>query len=138
VQTSPLRERAIDIPLLASHFSQQFSVAVGRRTLHFSEAAVTSMLEHNWPGNVRELANRVRRGVVLAERRQIEATDLGLEKKSSSKQTIGCLDDYLFQAERQALDDVLTRFAKNRSQAARMLGISRPTFYRLLHKHQIP
>jgi len=138
VQTSPLRERAIDIPLLASHFSRQFSVAVGRRTLNFSEAAVTSMLEHNWPGNVRELANRVRRGVVLAERRQIEATDLGLEKILSSKQTIGFLDDYLFQAERQALDDVLTRFAKNRSQAARMLGISRPTFYRLLHKHQIP
>lgn len=138
VQTSPLRERAIDIPLLASHFSQQFSVSVGRRTLRFSDAAVTSMLEHNWPGNVRELANRIRRGVVLAERRQIEATDLGLEKKTSSKQTIGCLDDYLFQAERQALDDVLTRFAKNRSQAARMLGISRPTFYRLLHKHRIP
>jgi DNA-binding NtrC family response regulator len=138
VQTSPLRERTVDIPLLASHFSQQFSGAVGRRTLRFSDAAVSAMLEHAWPGNVRELVNRVRRGLVLAERRQIEAVDLGLDKKTSSKQSVSCLDDYLFQAERQALDDVLTRFAKNRSQAAQMLGISRPTFYRLLHKHQIP
>ena len=137
VQTAPLRERVEDIPLLASHFSSQYSRDAGRRTRHFSESAIAAMLEYSWPGNVRELVNRVRRGLVLAERRQIEAADLGLEKKSSIKEVIGNLSDYLFQAERQALDAVLSRHSRNMSQAARALGISRPTFYRLLHKHQI-
>lgn len=50
---------------------------------------------------------------------------------------IGTLEDYIFRTERQALNDVLARYSNNMSLAARALGISRPTFYRLLHKHQI-
>ena len=46
-------------------------------------------------------------------------------------------DSYKHQAERQALCDVLDRHSDNLSVAARVLGVSRPTFYRLLHKHQI-
>lgn len=137
LQTTPLRERAEDVPLLARHFSSQYSRDAGRRTRHFSESAIAAMLEHSWPGNVRELVSRVRRGLILAESRLIEAADLGLERKSSIKEKIGNLSDYLYQAERQALDAVLTRHSRNMSQAARVLGISRPTFYRLLHKHQI-
>jgi len=49
----------------------------------------------------------------------------------------GTLQEYILQAERKALDDVLARYSSNMSQAARSLGISRPTFYRLLHKHQL-
>ena len=95
------------------------------------------MGRHNWPGNVRELANRVRRGLVLAEGRQIEAQDLSLQGLEQEEQPLGTLEDYKHRAERQALCDVLDRHSNNMSIAAKVLGVSRPTFYRLLHKHQI-
>ncbi|RMU58256.1 hypothetical protein ALP29_100698 [Pseudomonas syringae pv. avii] len=96
-----------------------------------------AMGQHPWPGNVRELANRVRRGLVLAEGRQIEAADLGLQGQQAMSAPMATLEDYKHRAERQALCDVLNRHSDNLSVAARVLGISRPTFYRLLHKHQI-
>jgi DNA-binding NtrC family response regulator len=137
VVTAPLRERHGDLSMLANHFSHFYSQETGRRPRSFSEDALIAMGKHDWPGNVRELANRVRRGLVLAEGRQIEAQDLGLISQAATVVPMGTLEDYKHRAERQALCDVLNRHSDNLSIAARVLGISRPTFYRLLHKHQI-
>ncbi|MFZ4963310.1 sigma 54-interacting transcriptional regulator [Pseudomonas sp. Mn2068] len=137
VVTAPLRDRHGDVGMLANHFSHFYSQETGRRPRSFSEEALVAMGSHGWPGNVRELANRVRRGLVLAEGRQIEARDLGLVSEPSATAPMGTLEDYVYQAERQALCDVLNRHSDNMSVAARVLGVSRPTFYRLLHKHQI-
>lgn len=137
VVTAPLRERHGDLSMLANHFAHFYSQETGRRPRSFSEDALIAMGKHDWPGNVRELANRVRRGLVLAEGRQIEAADLGLMSQSATVVPMGTLEDYKHRAERQALCDVLNRHADNLSIAAKVLGISRPTFYRLLHKHQI-
>jgi DNA-binding NtrC family response regulator len=63
--------------MLANHFSHFYSHETGRRPRSFSEDALIAMGKHDWPGNVRELANRVRRGLVLAEGRQIEAGTWG-------------------------------------------------------------
>lgn len=134
VHMAPLRERHGDISLLANHFSRLYSLETGRRPRSFSESALIALGNHPWPGNVRELANRVRRGLVLAEGRQIEAADLGLEVQPTG---MGTLEDYKVRAEREALSDVLHRHSKNLSVAAKVLGVSRPTFYRLLHKHHI-
>jgi len=137
VVTAPLRERHGDLSMLANHFSHFYSHETGRRPRSFSEDALIAMGKHDWPGNVRELANRVRRGLVLAEGRQIEARDLGLISQHTIAAPMGTLEDYKTRAERQALCDVLNRHSDNLSVAARVLGVSRPTFYRLLHKHQI-
>ena len=137
VSTAPLRERNGDLSMLANHFSHFYSHETGRRPRSFSEDALIAMGKHDWPGNVRELANRVRRGLVLAEGRQIEARDLGLISHQTVYAPMGTLEDYKHRAERQALCDVLNRHSDNLSIAAKVLGISRPTFYRLLHKHQI-
>jgi DNA-binding NtrC family response regulator len=137
VVTAPLRERHGDLSMLANHFSHFYSHETGRRPRSFSEDALIAMGKHDWPGNVRELANRVRRGLVLAEGRQIEARDLGLISQHSVATPMGTLEDYKTRAERQALCDVLNRHSDNLSVAAKVLGVSRPTFYRLLHKHQI-
>jgi len=137
VATAPLRERNGDLSMLANHFSHFYSHETGRRPRSFSEDALIAMGKHDWPGNVRELANRVRRGLVLAEGRQIEARDLGLISHHAVSTPMGTLEDYKHRAERQALCDVLNRHSDNLSIAAKVLGISRPTFYRLLHKHQI-
>lgn len=137
VVTAPLRERHGDQGMLASHFAHFYSQETGRRPRSFSEDALVAMGKHDWPGNVRELANRVRRGLVLAEGRQIQPSDLGLHSLPSQDVPMGTLEDYKHRAEHQALCDVLNRHSDNLSVAARVLGISRPTFYRLLHKHQI-
>ncbi|MBT8768910.1 sigma-54 dependent transcriptional regulator [Metapseudomonas boanensis] len=138
IQATPLRERKQDIPLLADHFADFYANEVGRRPRDFSAAAIASMVAHGWPGNVRELANRVRRAQVLAEGRQVGPIDLGLEVEVARFETCGgTLNDYLCRAERQALEDVMSVHTTNMSRAARALGISRPTFYRLLHKHGI-
>lgn len=137
VGTAPLRERHGDLAMLANHFAHFYSQETGRRPRNFSQDALVAMGKHDWPGNVRELANRVRRGLVLAEGRQIEAADLGLVGQQEITSAMGTLEDYKSRAERQALCDVLTRHSDNLSIAAKVLGVSRPTFYRLLHKHQI-
>ncbi|MBJ9973817.1 sigma-54-dependent Fis family transcriptional regulator [Pseudomonas sp. S75] len=137
VVIAPLRERHGDLAILANHFARFYSRQTGRRPRAFSDEALAAMGRHDWPGNVRELAIRVRRGLVLAEGRHIGAQDLGLPALDEAHAPLGTLEDYKHRAERQALCDVLNRHSDNMSIAAKVLGISRPTFYRLLHKHRI-
>jgi transcriptional regulator of acetoin/glycerol metabolism len=67
----------------------------------------------------------------------MEARDLGVISQHSIATTMGTLADYKTREERQALCDVLNRHSDNLSVAAKVLEVSRSTFYRLLHKHQI-
>ncbi|PAU55279.1 Fis family transcriptional regulator [Pseudomonas sp. PIC25] len=136
VDIAPLRKRQGDIALLATHFLALYGADSGRHPPTFSDRALAAMARYHWPGNVRELATRVRRGFALADD-TIEANDLGLEGGLPGIGLLGTLEDYKRRAEYQALCDALTRYSNNLSLAARMLGISRPTFYRLLHKHQL-
>ncbi|MFT0622988.1 sigma-54-dependent transcriptional regulator [Ectopseudomonas guguanensis] len=137
VDTPNLREHPGDLLLLAEHFARQHGASIGRHHRHFGEDAISAMTAHPWPGNVRELRHRVLRALVLAQGRQILAADLGLQPVRAHLDTPVTLEDYILRAERQALNDVLGRYTHNMSQAARTLGISRPTFYRLLHKHRL-
>jgi DNA-binding NtrC family response regulator len=135
IRMPALRERLGDVPLLAGHFARLYSAETGRRPRGYSPRAIQAMLGHSWAGNIRELANRVRRGLVLAEGPQIEAEDLGLHAVSAPQGELQTLEAYRAHAERKALEDALKRHASNYTEAARALGVSRPTFYRLLQKH---
>ncbi|MDH1265935.1 sigma 54-interacting transcriptional regulator [Pseudomonas sp. GD03944] len=136
VRLPTLYERSADILLLAEHFARRYASDLAVRPRRFSDQAISALQQHDWPGNLRELSNRVRRAVALGEGVQIEASDLGFDPPHIGE-ALGTLADYILQAERQALNDVLRCYSKNMSQAARVLGISRPTFYRLLHKHRM-
>lgn len=135
VHTAPLRARQTDIVPMATHFAQLYTAETGYRPRNFSSEAISAMLRHPWPGNARELANRVRRGMVLAEGREIEPVDLGLA--SAANPEVESLQTWILRAERQALHAAISHFPNNMVQVARQLEISRPTLYRLLHKHQI-
>ena len=138
VRTTPLRERQADITPMAMHFAQLYMSEVGRRPRSFSAGAISAMLRHSWPGNARELANRVRRGMVLADGREIEAADLGLGQPTPpGAARIESLETCLLRAEREALSVALGHYPDNMLQVAQQLQISRPTLYRLLRKHQI-
>ncbi|MFS0757586.1 sigma-54 dependent transcriptional regulator [Noviherbaspirillum sp. 1P10PC] len=135
VTVPPLRERNGDITMLAEHFFRQCTGDTARRLDGFSQQALAAMMAHDWPGNVRELFNRVQRAVVMTDRRLIAATDLGLAREPAHIQIR--LDNARTQAEREAIHLSLQRVGRNVSKAARELGVSRMTLYRLMEKHGI-
>ncbi len=74
----PLRDRGGDVLLLANFFLNRFNQEFSRNIRGFTEQATVGDERHDWPGNVRELENRLKRAVVMAERRLIDAADLEL------------------------------------------------------------
>ena len=131
-----LRERLSDVGLLAEHFFQQFSKEKGPQLKGFSRRAMVALSAHNWPGNVRELINRVRRAMVMAEGRLINPVDLDLEERDESRGW-DALEEARTRAERGAISISLEQAGKNVTEAAKQLGVSRMTLYRLMAKHGI-
>ena len=130
----PLRERLPDVPMLAQHFLERCKVDRHQRPVEgFSRQAVAAMLAHGWPGNVRELFNRVQRAAVMTDDCLITPADLGFVGAPSAS-CIG-LDAVRTLAERDAISLTLGRVERNITHAARELGISRMTLYRLMEKH---
>ena len=131
----PLRDRREDIPRLARHVYAQAAAegAVAARGFHCD--AITAMLAYRWPGNVRELFNRVQRAVVMCEHPLIRPEDLGLTGAQSG--STGDLQGARTEAEKCAIRDSLERVSHNVTLAARDLGVSRMTLYRLMAKHSI-
>jgi DNA-binding NtrC family response regulator len=131
-----LRERKEDIVLLAEHFFNTFTSEKSHGLRGFSRRAMVAMEGHPWPGNVRELSNRVRRAMVMAEGRLITPVDLGLELLGDGA-TSEALGEARMQAERLAIATSLQQARRNITVAARHLGVSRMTLYRLMAKHGI-
>jgi DNA-binding NtrC family response regulator len=134
VTVPPLRERRDDLVSLAEHFFHMYASEKPPRLKGFSNRALDAILEHAWPGNVRELINRVRRAMVMSDGRLITPEDLGLAG-SVNLHNPAALDDARMRSERSALRECLDRSGQNVSRAARDLGVSRTTMYRLLSKH---
>jgi len=130
-----LRERKGDVPMLAQHFYQQCTADKKTRVEGFSKQAIAAMMAYDWPGNVRELFNRVQRAVVMTDRHMITPADLGLTVEEG--QTSVGLDTARTMAERDAISVTFNRVGRNVTHAARELGISRMTLYRLMEKHGI-
>ncbi len=134
LRVPPLRARMGDPVLLARFFLDRFSREHGRSFRGFTDAALAGLAAHPWPGNVRELENRVRRAVVMAEGRLVDAADLEL---SGTAEALPDLDlrAARTRAEREVIVLALARAGGTLSAAARLLGVSRPTLYGLLEAH---
>jgi len=134
IDVPPLRERRADLDILANHFFHAYADEKAPHLKGFAGDALRAIREHDWPGNVRELINRTRRAMVLAEGRLIGAHDLGLARLPARSSG---LDASRIDAERAAISASLERAGSNITHAARDLGVSRMTLYRLLAKHGI-
>lgn len=137
VRIPPLRERGGDPLLLANYFLAKFNREFGRNIRGLTEPAAASLSRHAWPGNVRELENRMKRAVIMAERRMIDATDLELTTVSNAEALPLDLRAARMRAEREVLQLALARSNGTLAVAAKLLGISRPTLYGLLEIHGI-
>ncbi|KWF67885.1 sigma-54 dependent transcriptional regulator [Burkholderia pseudomultivorans] len=133
IEEPPLRARGKDIEVLARHMLERFKGDAHRRLRGFSPDAVAALYGYSWPGNVRELINRVRRAIVMSEGRMITAADLELNDYATLAPV--SLVEAREAAERQAIEQALLRHRGRFADAARELGVSRVTLYRLMCTH---
>ncbi len=134
VRIPPLRERPGDAMLLARYFLGRFNREFSRNLRGFSEEAISAIAAHGWPGNVRELENRMKRAVVMADGKLVEAVDLELAAGESDAEDLD-LRSARLRAEREVLQKALARSNGTLATAAKLLGVSRPTLYTLLEAH---
>jgi two-component system, NtrC family, response regulator HydG len=131
----PLRERKEDIPRLVRHVQERTAAAYPITARGFHPDATAAMLAHTWPGNVRELFNRVQRALVMCEHALVRPEDLGLVAPPLA--IAENLQDARVEAEKIAIRTSLARVSHNVTLAARDLGVSRMTLYRLMAKYSI-
>jgi len=128
----PLRDRTVDVPLLANHFLSQFG---GPTAPTLAPDALEAMEAYQWPGNVRELRNVMERAVLLAANGVVRASDLplggGAAPGGRAGEPMGPLDD----VERRHIERVLVHVNWHQGKAAEILGISPKTLYRKIREY---
>ena len=145
INIPPLSERGDDQVILARYFMEQISHEIGVAPKPLSADAIDVLKLHNWPGNVRELKNVMQRAITLCDGPEINATHLsifdwhgnGRGRKDDPGQAIQIPDIgmTLAEVEAEALRITLKMTRGNRSAAARILAISRPTIHRKIREY---
>jgi transcriptional regulator with GAF, ATPase, and Fis domain len=132
INIPPLRERKEDIPYLVEHFAKKFNGEI-------SEGAMERLIGYHWPGNVRELENVIERSVLLAKGPRVEADDIRIDTTGGrARPATAASDNFLPEGmtldayEQSIIREALKRADGNKSQAARLLGLTRNALrYRL-------
>ncbi|MEO7143072.1 MAG: sigma-54 dependent transcriptional regulator [Bryobacteraceae bacterium] len=136
VNIPPLRERKQDIPFLAEHFVQKLAKDLGSPAESIGDGGIQKLMGYHWPGNVRELENVIERSLVLCSGKRLEAEDIKLD--TAPRTRAGGNDSFLPEGttldeyEQTIIRESLKRANGNKSQAARLLGLTRNALrYRL-------
>jgi len=136
----PLRQRPEDIPLLIRYFLDGMARDAGLSQIPMAPQAEALMQGYSWPGNVRELVNVLERVLASREGEEIGPEDLpfhlrGSRGRESAVQAQGTLREAMARAEKEALKQALREAGKNKSLAAKRLGIHRTLLYRKMKRH---
>ncbi len=135
-----LKEREGDAIVLAKAFLSRFAGSKGTGVKSFDTHALQAIANYSWPGNVRELESRVKRAVIMAEGSQVTAEDLELEDyledttKADASLPLN-LRTVREQAEKNAIVQALAHANDNITEAAELLGVTRPTLYSMMEKY---
>lgn len=136
VKIPTLAERPGDATLLAKHFVTRFAATMNPNVKGVAPDALTLIDRWSWPGNVRELENRIKRAVIMADNRLISAADLDLDTQEGEDDgNVINLKAVRDAADQKAIRRAIARTEGNISNAAKLLGISRPTLYDLIKHH---
>ncbi|MBA2731604.1 MAG: sigma-54-dependent Fis family transcriptional regulator [Acidobacteria bacterium] len=137
LQVPPLRERREDIERLSGEFVNVYALKHGRDVTGMTPEALAILKVYEFPGNVRELANTIERAVIVAGAPVIQAADLPealraavlIQKRAKQRQTLSELEaDYI--------GETLAATRGNKTEAARLLGISRKNLYEKLARYK--
>ncbi|HKC62215.1 MAG TPA: sigma-54 dependent transcriptional regulator [Pyrinomonadaceae bacterium] len=147
VEIPPLRERGLDVLLLARHFAAQMGREMRGREAALSEASITAIRKHSWPGNVRELENAIERACILADSSTLEPDDLGLIRNDREPEAFDALDmtgmlsevaDRAVRfVERRKILEALRANDGNKTRAAESLGVSYKTLLTKIKDYEI-
>jgi DNA-binding NtrC family response regulator len=137
IHVAPLRERGEDVAPLAEKFLGTFAAKHGRRARGFAPGALDVLAHYEFPGNARELANIVERAVIVSEGTRVAEEDLP-EAVRTAAQVHARRAKRLTLAELEAehVRETLAFAGGNKSEAARLLGISRKNLYEKLARYQ--
>jgi DNA-binding NtrC family response regulator len=145
----PLRERPEDISLLVEHFVEKYATSFGVRPPMVGPQTMELLQRYAWPGNVRELQNCIYSAMIVSEQGSLEPTSLperiakGTSQSpgepapsglTSLAQTVAYATE---RAEKEAIQEMLSKAGGNREKAAELLGIGRTTLYRKLKQYGI-
>ncbi len=130
----PLRNRLGDKVLLARHFKLKFAKEHGQNVTGFTPDAIAAIENYSWPGNIREMENKIKRAVIMADGKHVTREDLGLAEAGELSLNLRHVRQ---EAERGAILRALSMTDNNISAAAKLLGVTRPTFYDLIKKYDM-
>jgi DNA-binding NtrC family response regulator len=140
IDVPPLRDRPEDIPLLAYHFLNKYSVRFGKKVNGLHASTLKALVRYQWPGNVRELENAIEHAVIMAQEGKAITTDRLPETiRSSHRNAIPSRKSTLRldELELSTIKSALQVYEGNRKRVAEALGISVPTLWRKLKKFQL-
>ncbi len=139
IELPPLRDRAEDIPLLATHFLKSYSAKYKKQVHKISEAALTRMAVYSWPGNIRELQHAVERAIIMSNTSVLQPEDFNFNiSYTDTDHDNVTIEQYnLDEVEKILIRKVLKKYNGNITQAANELGLTRSSLYRRLEKYGI-
>jgi transcriptional regulator with PAS, ATPase and Fis domain len=141
VHLPSLRDRKEDIPELVHHFIYRFAQESKRGMSSISDEAIARLVNYDWPGNVRELANIIERAVVIGQPPIIQQADLPLEILATRSRQAGSTNLSYQEAtdryHRELIMKTLQQTNGNRSAAAKILGLERSYFLKLMKAFEI-
>jgi len=140
IRIPPLRERREDIPLLARHFIEWFSLEQGREVQDITEGALRILMDNDWPGNVREMENAVERAIVTCKKRVLSEEDFAFLAREAPSHEAWSAPTHLplHEVERRVIEETLRRTGGNVKEAAEILQIDRSSLYDRIRKYNIP
>ncbi|AMK75894.1 MULTISPECIES: PEP-CTERM-box response regulator transcription factor [Methylomonas] len=134
VDIPPLREREGDIITIANVLLQRYCRENNTKEKHFSHDAARALEAYNWPGNIREMENKIKRAVILSDSNFVTAEELEISTDNDKSMPLN-LKSVREAAETIAIKRALTYADNNVSEAAKLLGVTRPTLYGLFEKY---
>jgi len=140
VHLPPLRDRRDDIVPLANAFLKRFAAQANRELNGFKPDAIDRLTAFDWPGNIRQLQNEIQRAVLLCEGGEVSAADLSISNAQTSAAPSGEQDTnftLLEGVERNVIIQTLKETGGNKVEAAKRLGIGRPTLYNKIKAYGI-
>ncbi len=161
IELPPLRERKPDVPLLGEYFLARFAGEMGIANPGLAEEGKKALQRHDWPGNVRELANAIQKAIIFNRGGPLQASEIFNAIKTDGRDAGGgsedaeptikrWIRDELMSGDRENLfallvdkvssviiSEALTLTDGNRSRAAKLLGLSRPTLQSKIEKYRL-